>query len=189
MKLPKSLFTVVLLIFVLMSCESTDDSINEVFPGPDQLILFQVEHSNYAWGYSHNGILIDSSGNIGYFNYPKNWHYIDTAGYITESDLIENMSQIDTFYFKVERSTLLRFFSLVRRAAEGEITKPVSAGADMGETVYSAFLFDHDARKYKQVLINQFGDWSRYNKSPEASQIHQWLQSAYYASQKKAAGQ
>jgi hypothetical protein len=59
----------------------------------------------------------------------------------------------------------------------------------MGETVYSAFLFDHDARKYKQVLINQFGDWSRYNKSPEASQIHQWLQSAYYASQKKAAGQ
>jgi hypothetical protein len=50
----------------------------------------------------------------------------------------------------------------------------------MGEAVYSAFLYDSAARKYKHVLINQFGDWSRNNKSPEASQILHWLSATRY---------
>jgi len=64
--------------------------------------------------------------------------------------------------------------SKLQYAAEGEISKPNSSGVDMGETVYSA------ARKYKHVLINQFGDWSRNNKSPEASQILHWLSATRY---------
>lgn len=189
MKLTKSVLLGIALISLLVSCERKDNSMNEVFPETNQLVLFQVEHTNFAWGYSHSGILVDSSGNVGYFKFPKNWHSIDTAGYISESDMNINISQIDTSYLNIERNTLLKYFSLVQGAAEGEITKPTGSGADMGETIYSAFLFDTDVRKYKQVLIYQFGDWSRLNKSPEASQILEWLQLSYLDSQKKAAGQ
>jgi hypothetical protein len=178
-----------ILISVLVSCEKKDNSINEVFPNANQLVLFKVEYSNYAWGYSHSGILIDSSGNVGYFKYPKNWHSIDTSGYISVSEMNDNLSQIDTFYLTVDKNILLKNFNLVQYAAEGEISKPDNSGADMGETVYSAFLYDSVAGKYKHVLINQFGDWSRINKSPEASQILHWLSSTYLIVQKKAAGQ
>jgi|WetSurMetagenome_2_1015567.scaffolds.fasta_scaffold104495_2 hypothetical protein len=178
-----------LVISGLVSCQKKDNSISEVFPNTNQLVLFQVEYSNYAWGYSHNGIIIDSSGNVGYFKYPKNWHDMDSLGYISESEMNDNLSQIDTIYLTVDKNTLLRNFNLVQYAAEGEISIPESTGADMGETVYSAFIYDPVSRKYKQVLINQFGDWSRNNKSREANQILHWLGSTYLIAQKKAAGQ
>lgn len=177
------------LISALVSCEKKINSINDVLPNTNQLILFKVEYTNYAWGYSHSGILIDSSGNVGYFKYPENWHSIDTSGYISESEMNDNISQIDTFYLTVDKNILLKNFNLVQYAAEGEISKPNNSGADMGETVYSAFLYDSVVRKYKHVLINQFGDWSRNNKSPEANQILQWLGATYMIVQKKAAGQ
>jgi len=189
MKLAKIILIGIFLISGLVSCERKDNSINEVFPNSNQLILFQVEYTNYAWGYSHSGIFIDSSGNVGYFSYPKNWHSIDTSGYISESEMNNNISQIDTIYLTVEKNILLRNFNLVQNAADGEISKPSSSGADMGETVYSSFLYDQVSKKYKHILINQFGDWSRINKSPEANQILQWLSSTYQIAQKKAAGQ
>ena len=177
------------LISVLVSCQKNNNSINDVFPNTNQLILFRVEYTNYAWGYSHSGILIDSSGKVGYFKNPKNWHSIDTSGYICESEMNDNISQIDSFYLTVDRNILLRNFNLVQYAAEGEISKPNNSGADMGETVHSAFLYDPVAGKYKHVLINQSGDWSRNNKSPESKQILQWLGATYLIVQKKASGQ
>lgn len=177
-----------LLIFGLLSCENKDISKNEVFPNSNQLILFQVEHTNYAWGYTHSGILIDSAGNVGYFNNPKNWHSMDTSGYISESEMNDNISKIDTFYINVDKNILLKNFNLVHYAAEGEITKPDMSGADMGETVYSAFSYDPVSKNYKHVLINQSGDWSIFNKSPEANQILNWLKSTYQTVQKKAHG-
>lgn len=176
------------LISALLSCENKDNSIIETFPKPNQLVLFQVEQTNYAWGYSHNGILIDSSGNAGYFNFPKNWHPIDSSGYISESEMNDNLSKIDSFYITLDKTNLLKNFNLVQYAAEGEITKPFMTGADMGETIYSAFSYDLVSRKYKHVLINQSGDWSVINKSPEANQIFNWLKSTYYTVQKKARG-
>jgi hypothetical protein len=189
MKLTNIILIGIFLISGLVSCEWKDNSTNEVFPNSNQLILFQVEYTNYAWGYSHSGIFIDSSGNVGYFSYPKNWHSIDTSGYISESEMNNNISQIDTIYLTVDKNILLKNFNLVQYAAEGEISKPSSSGADMGETVYSSFLYDQVSKKYKHVLINQFGDWSRINKSPQATQILQWLSSTYQIAQKKAAGQ
>jgi hypothetical protein len=181
-----NIFIWTILLSGLLSCEKKDNPIIEVFPDSNQLVLFQVEQTNHAWGYIHNGILIDSSGNVGYFNLPKNWHPIDTSGYLSESDMNDNLNMIDTFFITLDKNSLLKNFSLVQYAAEGEISKPSQTGADMGETVYSAFQYDQAGRKYKHVLINETGDWSRINKSPEANKIFSWLQSTYYTVQKKA---
>jgi hypothetical protein len=189
MKYTNIIFIGTFMISVLVSCQNKETLIKEVFPNTNQLVLFKVEYTNYAWGYSHSGILIDSSGKVGYFKNPKNWHSIDTSGYISESEMNDNISQIDTFYLNVNKNILLKNFNLVLYAAEGEISKPISSGADMGETVYSAFLYDSVAREYKHVLINQSGDWSRNNKSPEASQILDWLSSTNLIVQRKVAGQ
>jgi hypothetical protein len=178
-----------LTISVLVSCQNKETSIFEASPNTNQLVLFKVEYTNYAWGYSHSGILIDSSGKVGYFKNPENWHSIDTSGYISESEMNDNTSQIDSFYLTVDKNILLKNFNLVLYAADGEISKPINSGADMGETVFSAFLYDSVAGEYKHILINQSGDWSRNNKSPEARQILDWLSTTYLIVQRKVAGQ
>ena len=174
----------VLVAFSILGCEEKDDT--NVYPHPNQLILFQVEHTNNAWGYSHDGILIDSAGNVGYFKYPSNWNSIDSAGYISEEGMIENTIHLDSIYFNLDKNQVFKNFNLVRSVGEGELTEQTNYAYDMGETIYSAFLFDSKSRKYKHVLIQQYGDWSRFNKSPDADQLMIWLKSIYINALNKA---
>jgi len=163
-------------LLLLMGCEKINDS----YPNANQLVLFQVEYINYAWGYSHHGILIDSSGNVKYFKYPNNWRYPDTAGYITESDMNENIQQLDTVSFIIEKDTLLKYFSMLKGASEGQLSDPYNRMFDAGETIYSGYLYDSIIKKYKHVLIKQWGDWSIDNNSPEAEKIYRWLATTFH---------
>jgi hypothetical protein len=164
------------IMLFLAGCEKKTEN----YPNADQQILFQVEYNNWAWGYSHDGIVIDSSGNVRYFKFPKNWNYPDTAGYISESDMNKNLQQLDTVLFTIEKNTLLKYFSLLKDAAEGQISKPVNRMFDAGETTYSGFLYDLYSNRYKHILIKMVGDWSRDNDSSEAEEIYNWLLNTRY---------
>lgn len=164
-------------IVLLTSCEKK----NEQFPNANQQILFQVDYVNYAWGYSHNGIIIDSSGNVRYFKIPKNWHYSDTASYISESDMNENLEQLDTVFFTIEKNTVLKYFSMLTKASEGQLSKPYNRMFDAGETTYSGYLYDSNTNKYKHVLVKRYGDWSIDNNSPEAEDIYNWLMQTHHS--------
>jgi hypothetical protein len=167
-----------LVFFVLsiMGCEKINDS----YPNENQLVLFQVEYINYAWGYSHHEILIDSSGNVRYFKYPNSWHQPDTAGYITESDMNENIQQLDSVSLTIENDILFKYFSILKGASEGHLSHLVNRMFDAGTTIYSGYLFDSIMKEYKHVLIKQWGDWSIENNSPEAEKIYRWLESTFH---------
>jgi len=92
----------VICVVLLMSCEKQE--VNDTFPNARQLVLFQVEYINYAWGFSHSGFLIDSSGVVSLFKYPGDWHHPDSAGYISISDMEDNIRQLDTITFRINKN-------------------------------------------------------------------------------------
>jgi hypothetical protein len=156
----------------LTSCEKE----NYVhFPNAGQKVLFQVEYINHAWGFDHSGIVIDSSGNVGYFKFPKNWHSPDTASWLSESEMNENLTQFDTVFSAVDKNTVLKYFSMLENVSEGQLSKPYNTMFDAGETTYSGYLYDSDKKIYKHVLIKCVGDWSIDNDSPQAEEVYDWL--------------
>jgi hypothetical protein len=180
MKLLSTILIASFPVVFLVSCEKKGTSPEESFPAANQLVLFQVEYTNHAWGYSHCGIIIDSSGSAGYFNLPEIWHSPDSTGYISESGMNENIQQLDTTFYLPDRNTLLKYFNMVGNAAEGELSDPFHTAYDAGEVIYSGFLYEPGSRRYKQIFLRQEGDWSRVNNATEAKQIYAWLRSIYY---------
>jgi len=162
-------------ILLLTGCEK-EDPFNQQL---SQQVLFQIEYVNYAWGYQHSGIIIDSTGNVGYFKFPENWNSPDKLGFITESEMNENLKQLRDINYSVRRDTLLNYFRMVETASKGELTDPYNRMFDAGTTVYSGYLYYPTIKKYKQVLIKQWGDWSIDNQSPEAGEIFRWLRYVY----------
>ena len=162
---------------LLLSCEEQD--IKNNYPNAQQLILFQVEYINYAWGFSHSGFLIDSSGVVATFNFPENWHYPDSTGYISVADMQDNILQLDTLTFTVDKNELLKSFSMLENISKGTLIEPPYFAYDAGTTDYSGFLFDPDKNQYKHVLIKRVGDCPLENDSPEAEEVFQWLRKVY----------
>ena len=161
----------------LMACEKK----NDLFPNSNQLILFQAEYVNYAWGYNHNGFLLDSSGNVRPYKLPKNWHFPDSEGNISQADMNENIMKLDSVSFTIKKDLLLKYFNMLKGASEGKLSKPVNTMFDFGELTYSGFLYDSETGKYKQVLIRKEGDWTTENNSPEANDIYLWMKNIYYS--------
>ena len=162
-------------ILFLSGCEKNDSSDFRL----NQLVLFQVEYVNYAWGYSHSGIVIDSTGNVGYFRLPENWHSPDSLGYISESDMNDNFRQLSDVNVTVTKDALHKYYGMLPDASRGKLSEPYNRMFDAGVTVYSGFLYLPSLKKYKQVLINQWGDWQIDNFSPEAGEIFKWLKTVY----------
>ena len=161
------------LSLILLSIGCTKENISP--PNKGQEIYFQVEGLNYAWGFYHAGIMIDSSGYVRGYNLPAKWNWIDSLGYISNSQMKENIEQLDTTYSKIDRDTLQKYINLIYKASKGAITTPVTQMWDAGITSFTAYLYDSNSQKYKQVLIKQTGDQFIDNKSREANQIYNWL--------------
>lgn len=166
---------ILIVILLLTGCEKKNDSP----PTVNQLILFQSEYINFAWVYDHRGILIDSSGRVRSYKLPKIWHFPDTSGYVSLSDMDDNIGQLDTSAFKIKKDTLLKYFDKLKGAALGKITDPVQAMFDAGAHRYSGFIYDSKTKKYKEVLIRQSGDVYIENKSQEAKEIYYWMINLY----------
>ncbi|MDD2799252.1 MAG: hypothetical protein PHV20_11730 [Bacteroidales bacterium] len=55
----KTLLSILCAFLILNGCAKMDS-----ISFSNQKIVFQQEYINYAWGYSHNGFFIDSTGAI-----------------------------------------------------------------------------------------------------------------------------
>jgi hypothetical protein len=172
----KSIIFLILSILLMTDCERNSIS----YPDPDQFVLFQAEYVNSAWGFSHNGFIIDSSGSVRRFNLPENWHVADADGYISIADMNENIRQLGNVSLIIDKDLLLQYFSKLKGASEGILSKPVNTMFDFGEITYSGYLFEPDNERYRQVLIRKDGDWTTENKSDEAEEIYIWMKRLFY---------
>ncbi len=162
------------ILFIIISLTSCSENL----PTFKQKVLFEVHYVNYAWGYVNNGYLIDSLGYARSFNLKENkinWHSPDSTGYISLSDMNDNLSHCDSVIFHLNPDSLALYVGKIYKASKGQISKPQMVMADAGSIRYSAFIYNEKLHKYKEVLIKEWGDWMITNDSQEAQDIYDWL--------------
>jgi hypothetical protein len=137
--------------------------------------IFMVEHSNYAWGIHHSGIMIDSTGNVMTFNLPTTWNWPDEMGFLSLADIQENLAQMEGISCSVTRNDFAKNSSKLMKAKNGILSDPKNEMYDFGTVQYSGFLYDPDNNRYQRILIRQTGDWSIENSSREAKELYEWL--------------
>jgi hypothetical protein len=136
---------------------------------------YTVEYMNFAWGFQHTGWIIDSEGNVMSFDLPSNWNREDSLGYISEADLIDNLSQCNEKIDKVTSRRLYLNNKLIDGAANGTFSERENTSNDAGGMEFSCYQFDQELNLYKKVTLNVEGDWSYHNESEEAEKITKWM--------------
>jgi len=162
---------IILFAFVVTACS------NEI-PSFKQKILFEKHYTNWAWSYQNNGFLIDSVGNVRPFDLSKKsveWNYPDSLGYISKEKMDENLSYCDASNNQLKADSLLHYVNKIWNASKGIISQSNLQMADFGEIRYSAYIYDENTNRYKEVLIRLYGDITRDNSSTEAGEIYSWL--------------
>lgn len=149
----------------------------------DNDIYFQVEHINFAWGYTHIGAFIDKNGNILRYdlsnNLPNDWVYADSLGYISSSDLLSNINKaiIDS---QINVDTLNMKAALISQTINGALSDIEYLGADVGQSGYYCYYWDSDKNKYKRQLLFETGDREQYNTNTQAVELTRYLKQIFY---------
>ena len=81
----------------------------------NQQILFQYEYVNYAWGYQHNGFIIDNEGKILTYNNPENWNFREKESNLTEAQVAENISKCKDSGKKISHDELTEIQQLHKK--------------------------------------------------------------------------
>lgn len=136
---------------------------------------FTKEYVNTAWGYSHQGWMIDDEGAVRSFNMPDNWHDVDSLGYISAADLQDNLASCNVTIDKVSKLKLNQQNRAVGEASEGTVTSPENTAYDLGQTEYFCYIYMDAVSMYKKVLLAAEGDFTYYNTSSAASDITKWM--------------
>jgi len=139
-------------------------------------IPFVCSWVNYAWGYSHHGLFIDSTGMLYTFSFAQS----DSIGYFnmsnpTPSAVYNKLFEKGVATGKtVSRDTLILMQSLVDSAAAGTLT--LGGGCnDFGIYRYSAFMRRGLNNEVTEAICHQIGDETICNSSSAAKTIAGWL--------------
>lgn len=144
-------------------------------PFPVQQLIFQSEYTNHAWGYNHNGWMMDSSGLVKRFQKSAPWVFPDSLGYISEKDMQKNLNVCDSLLEHISYYELSRYSSKAKNCIDGPMTTPKNTMADAGEHIYAFYRFEADLKRYKRVILSMTGDWSQENLAPDAKEVVDWM--------------
>ena len=138
----------------------------------DQVVLFQKEFVNSAWGYHHNGFFIDTTGAVRVYDLPDSWNFPDSRGYISRDELHENLQMASVSECTVDKNELLLYYNLLFKAQTGTLSEPEQRMFDAGIVLYTGYIYDERRARYRQVLLRQEGDWYLENRSRDAKRIY-----------------
>lgn len=170
--LPLSLILVSLTI-ILSNCSKVkiDDPVIAI----NQLVIFQFEYMNAAWGYQHFGYMVDSSGNVYTYKLPDKWVFCDSTGTISETNMLSNLNETDSISYKIDKQELHAKLSLIGPALKGSLSAPRHEMCDAGIASYCVYTYDTARKTYKRFLLKQWGDIMIDNNSPAADSICTWM--------------
>jgi hypothetical protein len=180
MKILRSqLFTLLFLTLIISGCKK-NISINE-----KQSILFQVDYVNYAWGYQHNGIIIDNEGNVLSYKNPQSWNFTDNELNITEAQVRENMAICLNSVKKISSDELNKYAGYIKNISSSKVTAPKNVAADAGSLVYTCYQYSEKSGTYKGSIIKTEGDFTSENLNFYSKKVTAWLKSIYDNTEKK----
>jgi hypothetical protein len=139
-------------------------------------VTFLCTGLNYAWGYTHKGLLIDSSGAIRSFALTL----ADSLGYVAAIDTLplkffqKLLAKSTPTGKTVLSDTFLSKLALIEPASRGTVSS--SGGCyDFGIYRYSCFMARTEAPSFKQIICYQIGDEEACNSAVAARKIARWL--------------
>jgi len=141
----------------------------------NQIVLFQYEYLNYAWGYQHSGFYIDCDGNILEYDKPEGWNFADSDNTIESSLLLENLTKCSLSEKSVSSSELSKYSRHIENIASSKVTSPRNIGADIGSMKYYCYLYDDATDTYHGFLIKMAGDYTCENLNFYSKRVASWL--------------
>jgi len=139
------------------------------------------EYENHAWGYQRRGVVIDGTGAIWRYDFKGSpnalvnpWQPKNLSG-LTDKELDVRYNGASDTGKRINPDDIAQRMALIREAASTPPTEPRQHGADMGETVLYCLARNVPGATYRQVLIDQKGDYESTNPSSAAKELAVWL--------------
>jgi hypothetical protein len=140
-----------------------------------QVILFQFDYLNYAWGYQHNGFIIDNEGNVLKYNNPEDWNFPDKDLILTEKQVAENIAKCTLTGVRISEDELKKYSSYIKNISLSKVSAIKNAGADAGSSEYVCYQFSENSSMYRGYLIKMEGDFTCENLNFYSKKVVTWL--------------
>jgi hypothetical protein len=164
-----------LLVFVLPFLLAASCIDEELGSKSEQMtIYFQFEYVNHAWGYQHQGFVIDQAGNVYDYEKPENWNWPE-HNQINRQNFEMNLSQAEVRLSLLDKSEIKSAEVLALQARHGELTEQNHVMADAGAEIYAIYVAEKDSPTLTRYLLQQRGNLYQKNTSPASDQLTQWL--------------
>jgi len=150
-----------------------------------QAILFQVEYVNYAWGYQHNGFIIDGEGNVLTYKNPQNWNFSDKGFDLSQNQIKENISNCMHSGKKIPKEELQKYTNYIKNISSSKVTALKNVAADAGSLEYICYQFSENSETYKSCLIKMEGDFTCENLNFFSKKVTVWLKNINDTPEKK----
>ena len=158
-----------LLALLIVGCKK-NYSIND-----KQVVLFQYEYLNYAWGYQHNGFIIDNEGNVLTYCNPEHWNFPDNDFILDEKQVAENIDCCTPANIKIPVEELQKYTSYINNIASSKVTALKNVAADAGSSEFICYTFPENTETYKGHLIKMEGDFTCENLNFYSKKITLWM--------------
>jgi hypothetical protein len=170
----RSFLLITLITSLALSCKDTSTNPEQ---GSHAKIFLESEYINFAWGYAHNGWVIDSAGNIISYDIAKSgtqWTG-NPSGYYTGQELWNKVHHCDTLRGFVPSDTLQWLRALAAASVGGAYSDTTCPARDMGSFVYSCYVYNPDSLKFRQIVLRVHGDCEFYNTATSAIKLSNWM--------------
>ena len=144
-----------------------------------QKILFQYDYVNFAWGYQHNGFIIDTEGNILEYNKPEKWNFPGKDNMLTQEEMEENLGSCIPTGQKISSGELMKYAKYIDNLAASKISPRRSKGADRGSQIYYCYQYSESETRYRAVFIKTEGDFESENLNFYTKRTVDWLKSIH----------
>lgn len=169
MKNIKIFASVIVLFSVAVACKKNTIISHE------QRMLFQLDYVNYAWGYQHNGLIIDVEGNVLTYNNPEKWNFPENDFILSAEHVAENLDKCRKTGIVIPKDELQRFAGYINNIALSKVTAPKNTGADQGSLEFVCYRFMENDLKYKGYLIKMEGDYTCENLNFYSKKVSSWI--------------
>jgi hypothetical protein len=140
-----------------------------------QVIMFQLEYVNYAWGYHHNGFIIDNDGNIMTYRNPEGWNFPDNDFSLSESQVAKNIGSCIQSGKKIPKEELEKYTNYINNITLSKITAIKNVAADAGSLKFICYRFSESTGTYKGYLIKMEGDFTCENLNFYSKKVVAWM--------------
>ena len=165
----KKIFLIFLLVLLITGCKK-----NYII-SDKQAILFQLEYVNYAWGYQHNGFIIDNEGNVMTYSNPEDWNFPDNDFTLSESQVAENINKCVQTGKNIPKEELKKYTNYIKNIASSKITALKNVAADAGSLEFICYQFSESTGTYKGYLIKMEGDFTCENLNFYSKKVAAWM--------------